>query len=202
MLTEKDFIHLYRTYSNEQLLEIHQDIEGYSAEAKSALHKIIQEKGGEEVLLKNQQEQSDIQKERVRIFNEAQKLSGRDTNADFLKSMIHSDILPSQEVHKILEDTFNTFSKEQEKKTIQSKTIVMAIIGMLISSIIGGILWALLLDNSNRVPIFLIILIIAICYFIILFITKKAKDSALVIISSIIAFVLAFFIGAILLRFM
>ena len=93
MLSEKDFIDLYRKYSDVELAELYTNIDGYSEEAKVAIYTIIKEKGGIERLQQSLKNTLEIEKEISRIKNETAKLCSKETSPDFIKNLITSNVL-------------------------------------------------------------------------------------------------------------
>ena len=195
MLSEKDFIDLYRKYSDVELAELYTNIDGYSEEAKVAIYTIIKEKGGIERLQKSLKNTLEIEKEISRIKYETAKLCSKETSPDFIKNLITSNVLNRNQVEEIIDEKFKEFTIHHKANTIDLKTIILAIIGIAISSIVAGILWALIITQSNKVPIILMLGVAAVCYFTIILLTKKSKTNPIVIISTIIAFFFAYYIG-------
>lgn len=85
MFSVNDFILKYENYSDEELLDIHENIEGYSKEAKEALEIIIHKKGGLEQIVKRLGEKQIVTNEINRIANEAHELGKHGVDADFIK---------------------------------------------------------------------------------------------------------------------
>ncbi|HVY74882.1 MAG TPA: hypothetical protein VG890_08645 [Puia sp.] len=51
MFIVEELVTQYEAYSDKELYDVHKNIEGYSAEAKEALEKVIRKRGGLESLL-------------------------------------------------------------------------------------------------------------------------------------------------------
>src|SRR5688572_28191011 len=126
MQSENDFLELYRKYPDEELTEAYINIEGYSADAKIAIYTIIKEKGGIERLLQSLKDKLLIEKEILRIKNETQQLSGNETDAAFIKTLLSSTVIPQSQVDDIIDESFESFSNQLKANSIDSKTILFA----------------------------------------------------------------------------
>ena len=197
MLTVQDFIAKYETYTDEELFQINATISDYSEEAKNALEAVLKKRGGLETITKGLEDKAFIAKETTRVEKEVTKLSGKGTNADFLKTLIKSDILPEEQVHDIIDTKFAEVEAEEEDMKIKPRTVFGSIIGCGIASVVGGILWGLEMIYSNRIFYILVFGLAVLCYGIIKFLTKQSKND-LVIIATVIAVILALGIGRIL----
>jgi hypothetical protein len=93
MLTTKDFITKYETYSGEELYVIYTNTDNYSAEAGEALHIVIDKRGGLEALIKRLEAKAIIENEKQRIAGEATKLGLGGVYASFIKNNTSSAIL-------------------------------------------------------------------------------------------------------------
>jgi len=196
MLSVEDFIDKYEQYSDEELFEVNSNIENYSPEAKEALDFVLAKKGGLEKIQHVLGEKKKINDEIIRIKRETSKLSSKETNAEFIKTLITSDILPKDQVNYIIDEKFGEFEARLKDTTINSKTIVHAAIGTAIASVSGGILWSLQMIYSKRIFIILILGLVLLCYGIIKFTTKKSKENKVVFIATIVSFILSILIGS------
>lgn len=195
MLSKKELITKYQQYSDRELLEIYSNREGYSVEANEALDFVLESKGGFETIKNNLLEQKIISDEIERIKLETEKLSSKETNAEFIKSLVSSAILSKKRVNEIVDSKYREFEAHLEDTKIDSKTIVRAAIGGAIASIIGGIFWGLQLIYSKRIFIILVFGLALLCYGVVKLVVKKSKENQVVLIASLISFILAIFIG-------
>ena len=193
MLSAKDFTELYRKYSDEELAELYTNIEGYSKEAKVAIFTVINEKGGINRLSQSLKDKLIIEREISRIKNETTRLCSKETSADFIKNLVTSTILAKTQVDEI-KKVFAEFTFHLNQNSFDLKTIFLAALGIIFSSVFAAILWNLLITQSDKIPVILILLIPAVCYFTIILFTRKSKTNPLVIVSTIIATMLSIFI--------
>ena len=194
MLTAKDFTELYRKYSDEELAELYTNIKGYSEEAKVAIYTVIYEKGGINRLSQSLKDKLIIEREISRIKNETTRLCSKETSADFIKNLVTSTILAKTQVDEIIEKVFAEFTFHLNQNPFDLKTVFLAALGIIFSSVFAAILWNLLITESDKIPVNLILLIPAMCYFTIILFTRKSKTNPLVIVSTIIATMLSIFI--------
>jgi hypothetical protein len=195
MLSVNDFIEKYKGYSDEELFIVNSEIDQYSEEARAAFAIVLEKKGDIEKIKENLSNKNVISNEINRVKMEVTSLRSKETNPDFVKTFISSSILSKIETDKIVDESFEEFTANLKANSIDSKAIIFASLGIVISSIIAGILWSWIIKQTNRIPIFLIVGLGLLCYFTIILFTKKSKSSPLVIISTIIAFILSVLIG-------
>ena len=197
MPDETELLNLYRNYSDQELINLFSNNEGYSEEAKVIIYKVVDEKGGIEKLQQNLNEKAIIDKEMFRIRIEVRKLFSAETNAEFVRKLLTSDILPKNQLDAVVDEEFEQLTAYKAGNSFDLKTIVFAALGIVVSSIAAGYLWSLIIGQTNRVPIFLIIGLVLFCYFIILGITRKSKFNPVVLIATTIAVIIAYLIAPI-----
>jgi RsiW-degrading membrane proteinase PrsW (M82 family) len=198
MLNVEDFIDKYKNYNDEELYQVYETIDNYSEEAKTALYKVIEKRGGLDSILNNLKDKKAIQKETLRIRNETTKLCSNETNAEFIKTLVTSETLSKPQVDEIIDARFAEFESLTKDRSVNSKTIVLALVGMVIASVIGGVLWGLQLIYSKRIFTILAMGLALLCYGIISLITKKSKKNQVVVIATILAIVFSILIGQLL----
>lgn len=198
MFSVNDFITKYENYSDEELLEIQSNSEKYSDEAIEAVNIVIANRGGKENFMKRLEEKRVLKNEIRRITNEIYSLRSKTTNADFLKTLITSNVLSQEEVHEIIDKKFAEFDAEVKDKSISSRTIIGSITGGAIASVIGGGLWGLEMIYSNAIFYLLLFGLLLFCYGVIKLFTRQSKNNIVVLIATILSFVLALIIGALL----
>ena len=74
MLTVKDFIAKYETYSDEELYVVYINVDNYSEEAAEALSIVMAKQGGYKSLIERLEAKAVIENEKQRIAQEATKL--------------------------------------------------------------------------------------------------------------------------------
>ena len=195
MLSKEELITKYQQYSDNELLEVYSNRDGYSKDANEAIDIVLESKGGLEAIKKNFLEKKTISDEINRIKRETEKLSSKETNAEFIKSLVSSSILPKEKVSEIVDSKYSEFEAHLKDTKIDSKTIVKAAVGGTIASLVGGAFWGLQLIYSNRIFIILVVGLALLCYGIVKLVVKKSKENKVVVIASLISFMLAILLG-------
>jgi hypothetical protein len=195
MFTVKDFIARYRDYSEEELIGIYHNIDGYSNEAKEALNTVIDERGGLEKLLKNLADRKVIADEQARIAKEAFELGTQGVDPSLIKTLATSGILSADKVNEIIEQKYSEVEAEKADKAVTSRTIVGSIVGGLIASIVGGIIWGLQMVYSHRIINMVFVVLVLLCYWIIKIATRQTIKNKAVIIATVLSIILALLIG-------
>lgn len=150
MLSIKDFIAKYEHYSGEELFEINSSIDNYSNEAKEALAIVLNKKGGIQKVEKRLLGKQLINQEIKKVKIEVDKLSSRETNPDFIKTLVSSDILTKEQVDKIIDLRFAEHMAFRKSNSVNTRTILFASLGILTSCIPAGILWSWLVTNPTE----------------------------------------------------
>ena len=195
MLSVSELTTQYENYSDEELFEIHEQVDNYSVEAKQALNVVVEQRGGLDRLLKSIADKKLINDEIKRIAKETKELGSKGVDASFINTITKSDILSAEQVKEIIDNKYFEVQAEIKEKTVDSRTIATSFIGGIIASVVGGSLFGVILVQSNRVPIFLIVLILLVCYGIIALTTGKSKNNMAVFIMTFISFGLSLLIG-------
>ncbi len=191
MFSVNDFTLKYENYSDEELLDIYENIEGYSAEAKEALEIVINKKGGLDQILSRLGEKKIVTDEINRIATEAHELGKQGVDADFIKNTTNSTLLSSAHVNEIIEQKYIEVKSEIENKKINPRTIAGSILGGLVASIIGGISIGLIMIYSNKILYIFVIGLAIFCYLIIKAATKQSLKNIIVLLATILSFILA-----------
>lgn len=198
MLTKEDFLTQYEECSDVELYQMHSRIDDYSEEAQEALKYMIENRGGLEKLLEKYQYQVKIENEKERIRQETERLYVNDANVDFLKNLITSNLLTSQEIQQIIETKFSELRLAHEDVKIKPRTVFGSLIGGILGSLIGGIIWGLQMIQMHRMFFILIAGLFFISYGLIRLFTKQSKSNTVVLIGSVLSVAGALLIGELL----
>jgi hypothetical protein len=195
MLTIQDFVVKYETYSDEELYNVHHNLENYSEEAGKALDIVMEKKGGLDALIKRLEEKAIIINEKRRIANEASKLGLNGVDASFIKNTTTSTILSKEELHDIIETNVEKAESIIEDKKVNSDTIMKSILGCGLASLVGGAFASLQFLYFGATSHILIGGMGLICYGVVKLVTKKSYNNSAVILASFVAFVLSYSLG-------
>jgi hypothetical protein len=198
MFSVDDFILKFEKYTDEELLNIHSNISGYSNEAQLALDRVINSKGGLESLLKKAESKAILLNEEKRIAKETEDFGKQGIDASFIKTITNSTILSDDKVKEIIDRKYEEVEAEIEDKKIKPRTIIGSIIGGGIASIIGGTFWGLQMIYSKRMFYIFFVGLALLSYYLIKALTKQTKNNTFVFIATIISVILALFIGQLL----
>lgn len=195
-MNKEHFVEQYTNLPDEELLEIYDNQQNYSADAVLALNDIVAKRGGIDVLIDKEKYKLQIIEEKARVNAEVKAIRTTDAaNDEFLYKMITSDILSEEELKTTIANSIKNLNVETADITIKPRTIYIGIIAAIFSAVIGGILWGLHMMWSGRVFLFLGLGLVLLCYHIIKAATKQSYKNALVLVLTICAVIIALFIG-------
>jgi hypothetical protein len=198
VLTKEDFIIQYENASDEELYQIYIKREDYTEEAKEAVELAINKRGGIEELEQRLLQRQTLKNEEERIIKETSKLYASGSDLGFIKKMITSEILTEENVNQIIRSKIAVLRMEEEDKKIKPRTVFGGLVGGVIASIVGGILWGLQMIQMHRIFLLLLVGLVLLSYGIIKLLTRQSKRNTVVLISTVISVIAALVIGRLL----
>jgi hypothetical protein len=196
MLSVEELIVQYEAYSDEELYIVLVQIDGYSPEAKEALNTVMDKKGGEDALLLRLKQGVALEDEKRRIVKEIYELGKKGVDSSFAKTVIQSNTLTQQELDEMIDETYHQISLDAADRKIKPRTIVGGIGGVVLASLIGGIVCGLLLNWApDRLPVLVIALLFVGlflgCGAIIKLCTGQSQKNMIVIGATVVAMILS-----------
>ena len=186
---------MYKKYSDEELIEVYSSMIDYSGELSKEMLNEIESRGGLEIFKKKILKNNILAQEINRISKEVYSLTSNETNIEFIKKFITSDILTENELNELVEKKFFSYELINKNKTINSKIIFSSFVAAITASIVGAIIFTLLIIYLTPVFIYFIIPIYIINYLIISLITKKTRANLVVFIATFLATIGSIFLG-------
>ncbi len=174
----------YKKYSDKDLLESYSTALDYSGKADKDLVAEIDSRGGVDLIKKNVAEQNIVPNEIKRIYKLVFSLHKKGSNAETIKSSITSDILSTEQLDKAIDTAIDDAEKHTKDTSINSRTIIGCVIGVIISSLIGAGLWCYSIIQTGKMYYILTSGILIISYIIIRLLTSQSKNNVLVFIAT------------------
>lgn len=178
---------MYKKYTDEELIEVYTSMIEYSGKANTEVLQEIELRGGLDNFKKQIEYKAIIEQEKNRISKEIFSLTSTATDAEFIKSIVTSDILTKDQVDELVENKFASFQAFNKNRQINSKTIIRSIIGIVAGTILGGWLFYFISKKLDGIYYFFIVPVYVLNYLIILLITKRTRTNLVVLIASILA---------------
>lgn len=198
MLTVQRFISQFESYTDEELFSAYENITDYSEKAQEALWITIKKRGGLEVIEEKYSEDQFRKIEKLRIENEVEKFYVANVELDLLSKILTSTIFSPTETVQIIEDKYSELKLIDEDEKIKPKTIFGSIVGVSLSSIVGGVVWALQMNQTHRMLYIFLAVLAIISYGIIRFFTKQSKANVVVVLATAFSVIGAILIGQLL----
>jgi len=196
MLSVGELISQYDAYTDVELYQVLAQIEGYSPEAKQALTTVIDKRGGSEALIRRLERQVAMEKEKSRIVAEIEMLGKKGVDRSFIGTTIQSDVLTGPELDALIDQAYHRTTLDVADRKIKPRTIVGAIVGLVIASFIGSIVCGMLMNWApDRLPMIVIVLLFAGlflgCGVVIKLCTGQSQKNIIVICTTVIAMVVS-----------
>jgi hypothetical protein len=185
----------YKKYTDNDLLESYSTSLDYSSKVDKDLAAEIDSRGGIEQIKKNVAEQNIIPDEIKKIYKAVFFLYKKDSNRDTIKSSITSDILSAEQLDKAIVMAIDDIEKQTKDTSINSRTIIGSIIGLIVSSLVGAGLWCYSIIQTGKMYYILTPGILVISYLIIRLLTRQSKNNSIVFIATFISAFIAIPLG-------
>jgi hypothetical protein len=204
MFTVDDFLSQYESASDEELLVIHTHPDDYTPEAGEAVRKLIDKRGGLEATLQRIKQKQVISAEINRISAEAKALAAKGVDPAFIQQTgSSSTILSASEVNDVLAAAVVEGHAEAEDRKIKPRTVYGSLLGGILASLIGSILWGgqLIFAGGyigSKITLLLVIGLTLVCYGIVRAATKQSRKNILVLIATIVSVIISLGIGQLL----
>ncbi|MBS1565064.1 MAG: hypothetical protein JST39_11785, partial [Bacteroidetes bacterium] len=158
MITIEELIENYERNSDEELLHIYHQSDGYTEDARQALQTVIDKRGGIGKLRDDAANKHVLAMEEQRIRGIVQALykTGQVSPAVIHEKLVSSVFSPNQ-VSVIINNTIENIQTEKADRTVKPRTIFGSLLGGFLGGTVGGGLWGLQLIQLPEHRFFLII---------------------------------------------
>jgi hypothetical protein len=182
----------YNKFSTQELIEVYTTTIDNYGKIEGELLAEVNSRGGEALLKQQITDAKVIAKERQRIAKEVQQYTNDAMDVALIKKFIQSDIFSPAELENEIDKVYGLIRKAQHNRKIDGNVIAGCAVGIVVGSGLGSLLiyLELLFFPILLYPSFLIVYGIA--YYIIRLITKRNAANLLVLLSALLATILAF----------
>lgn len=181
----------YSKYTLKELSEVYITTKDNYGKIDGELLEEINDRGGETAFRIEVEEAKVEHAEKVRVVNEVIDLTGKESNPDFLKTLIRSEIIPQTELHEIIVTTHAEIIARQRNRKVTSGTIVGCIVGIVLGSFLGVIILYLQSLYLEKIYYYSLVLVYAASFIIIRIPTKQNAANIMVLISALIATIIS-----------
>lgn len=194
MLTQNDFFRQFSALSDAELASVKAREGEYSDEARAALAEVIESRGGLEALAAKWQRHQAQLRERARVRAEVARLqvSG---DRDFLRKMMHSDLLPAAEVDALIDETLDALERRAADERVTGRTVVGSVAGALLGCLIGAAFIGYFALQTGRVFYFLGLVPLVLSYGFIRLFTKQSRHNIAVLVACVLATAISLALG-------
>lgn len=185
----------FSTYPDTDLLESYSTALDYSGKPDKDLMSEIDRRGGIEALKKRVDEENIVPAEIRRIQSLVFSLYWKKVENSEIRAQITSEILSTGELDDVVRKAIMKAEIRYKDLSITRRTILGALIGTIISSVAGGVLWYYINLQTGKIYYVITPFILLVSYPIIWFCTRLSKNNAVVFIANFLSAFIAIILG-------
>ena len=185
----------YSTYSDKDIIEIHNTTLDYSGKVDDLIMLEIESRGGLEFLNQKINKADIVPNEIKRIKTEAYKLYNNDSDIDSIKSTLTSQILKHDFLASTIDEAIEMKKSIIADRTITGRTVAGSIMGFIIGTLIGTTFWYFVAIKTGEVFHIFSHGVFFITYFVIKIFTKQTDSNTLVFLTSFASSLLSIILG-------
>ncbi|MEP7237370.1 MAG: hypothetical protein ABI685_05885 [Ferruginibacter sp.] len=130
-----------------------------------------------------------------RLQNEVCSLTTPETNYEFVRKLISSQLLSAEDLDIFVKRIFDEQKDSQADKAITQTTVVKSCIGLLLGSLAGTSFWWFILYVFKQPFIFVMPIVFMIGYFIIKLFSKQSFKNPVVLVASLLSAGISLVVG-------
>ena len=180
----------YSKLNTKQLAELYFITKANYGKISGDLLDEIDNRGGEASFLEQIKLDESIRTEKARIREEVFLLMANHHDTEFLKKMIHSELISRPDLDRYIEETYQHLTKVKANNSVDAATVFNGLMGLLIATLASTGITLLHILLTTRIFYPILVVIYMICWFIIRSITKKDSRNIIVLLFSLIATIL------------
>lgn len=195
MPTLEDLIDKFHNCSDEELYDVHNQIEGYTPTAKEAFEIVLAKRGGIVVLKEKIRRQEEIVSESVVIKTKVISMLESGIAKSEVLDRLEIHLLSKEQVIEIIDETFSELENDKLDRKIKPRTLIGGVFGGLIGGIIGGVFWGIQMVMSNHIMYIFGIGLVLLSYGSVRLFTGQSKKNVVVVVLTVISVVFALLLG-------
>jgi hypothetical protein len=177
----------YSNLSTNELEDIYTVTKANYGSVSGELLEEINQRGGEAAFKALVERERQLKLEKARIASEVDLLMKGQSDSQFAKTMIASNLLSEQELSDFIDLVASKHAVQQFNSKVDSKTVSGSIIGLVISIIIGAFLTSLQISLLGRFFYGSLILVYVASWITLRMITKKDAGNPVVLLTAVLA---------------
>ena len=197
MPTLEELVNKYQNYSDEELFNTYNQIDGYTDTGKEAFKIVVDKRGGIDFLKDKINKQFEILTESSKIKSIVINMLETSMNSTEIIDKIAIINISKNQLEEIVNEAMIEFENEKSDRKIKPRTVIGGIIGGLIGGTIGGIFWGIQMVLSNHIMYIFGIGLALLSYGSIRLFTKQSKKNIVVLVMTIISVIYAISLGQI-----
>jgi hypothetical protein len=193
MITKERIIEKYKSMDDSQILDLHRTTHTLSDLGREALADVLKERGGIEKLIADRNKSIEIEREKFNLKSYFSQKYKEGIPAELIK--LSSEILDKNQLAELHQQCESELEYEKKDKSINVRTVLGSIGGMVIGGILGGIFWGGQLIYSGHIFYLFAIALAVLNYGIIRLITGQSKENPVVLVFSALGIGISLLIG-------
>jgi hypothetical protein len=193
MITKERITEKYKSMDDSQILDLQRTAHTLSDLGREALADVLKERGGIEKLIADRNKSIEIEREKFNLKSYFSQKYKEGIPADLIK--LSSEILDRNQLAELHQQYESELEYEKKDKSINVRTVLGSIGGMVIGGILGGIFWGGQLIYSGHIFYLFAIALAVLNYGIIRLITGQSKENPVVLVFSALGIGISLLIG-------
>lgn len=195
MPTLEQLIDKFHGYSDEELFNVYDQLDGYTDTGKQAFGIAIEKRGGLDYLKDKTTRLAETKAEISKVKSEVRELlqSGVAKTEIIDRVEIHS--VTKDKLLEIINEVSAALANDESDRKIKPRTILGGIIGGIIGGTLGGILWGIQMVYSKQMFFIFGIGLVLLSYGSIKLFTRQSKKNAAVMVITIVSVLYALLLG-------
>ena len=186
---------MYSNYSEDDLIEAYSTMMDYSGKADKTILNEIENRGGLEKFKQTIAAKEENKKESDKVLNEIIRWNKEGLSLEEIKNTIQSELWTKQHLNAFIENRYIRHQLYIHDKNIDREDVYKSLVGMLIASCIGSVLWCFSIIMFQFIFFPFLVIIYFVSYMITRGLTGKTHNNAAIFLAALFATIISFFVG-------
>lgn len=195
MPTLEQLIDKFHGYSDEELFNVYDQLDGYTDTGKQAFEIAVEKRGGLDYLKDKTTRMAETKAEISKVKSEVRDLLQLGVAKTEIIDRVEIHSVTKDKLLEIINEVSAALANDESDRKIKPRTILGGIIGGIIGGTLGGILWGIQMVYSKQMFFIFGIGLVLLSYGSIKLFTRQSKKNAAVMVITIVSVLYALLLG-------